>query len=61
MDMEQVYKIIAQLEDEMVRMWSLGEAKFVLENDSEFIETILVAVHHDKSHFRALGMVIGEA
>ena len=31
--MEQVYKIIAKLEDEMVRMWSLGEAKFVLEND----------------------------
>ncbi len=61
MDMKQVYKIIAQLEDEMVRMWSLGEAKFVLENDSEFIETILVAVHADKTHYQALGMVIGEA
>jgi len=59
--MEKVHEIIATLEDEMVRMWSLGEAKYVLENDVEFIETILVAVHYDISHFEALGMIIGEA
>ena len=61
MDMEQVYEIIDRLEDEMVRMWSLGEAKYVLENDSEFIVTILVAVHSDRTHYEALGMIIGEA
>ena len=45
----------------MVQMWSLGEAEFVLKNDPEYMTMILTAVHYEKDHFRALGMVIGEA
>ena len=42
-------------------MCSLDEATYVLKNDPEYMTMILTAVHYEKDHFRALGMVIGEA
>ena len=60
MNKEKIQDIIHDIESQMVQMWSLGEAEFVLKNDPEYT-MILTAVHYEKDHFRALGMVIGEA
>ena len=61
MNKENLQDIIHDIESQMVQMWSLGEAEFVLKNDPEYMTMILTAVHYEKDHFRALGMVIGEA
>ena len=61
MKMNKLHEIINNIESQMVQMWSLGEAEFVLKNDPEYMTMILTAVHYEKDHFRALGMVIGEA
>ena len=61
MNKEKIQDIIHDIESQMVQMWSLGEAEFVLKNDPEYMTMILTAVHYEKDHFRALGMVIGEA
>ena len=61
MNKEKIQDIIHDIESQMVQMWSLGEAEFVLKNDPEYMTMIRTAVHYEKDHFRALGMVIGEA
>jgi|TARA_B100000287_G_scaffold208138_1_gene196452 hypothetical protein len=61
MKMNKIHEIINDIESEMVKMWSLDEATYVLKNDPEYMTMILTAVHYEKEHFRALGMVIGEA
>ena len=61
MNKEKIQDIIHDIESQMVQMWSLCEAEFVLKNDPEYMTIILPAVHYEKDHFRALGMVIGEA
>ena len=61
MNKEKIQDIIHDIESQMVQMWSLGEAEFVLKNDPEYITMILTAVHYEKDHFRALGMIVGEA
>ena len=61
MNKEKIQDIIHDIESQMVQMWSLGEAEFVLKNDPEYMTIILTAVHYEKDHFRALGMIVGEA
>ena len=61
MNKEKIQDIIHDIELQMVQMWSLDEATYVLKNDPEYMTMILTAVHYEKEHFRALGMVIGEA
>ena len=61
MNKEKIQDIIHDIESQMVQMWSLDEATYVLKNDPEYMTMILTAVHYEKEHFRALGMVIGEA
>ena len=61
MNKEKIQYIIHDIELQMVQMWSLDEATYVLKNDPEYMTMILTAVHYEKDHFRALGMVIGEA
>ena len=61
MNKEKIQDIIHDIESQMVQMWSLGEAEFVLKNDPEYMTMILTAVHYEKDHFRALGMIVGEA
>ena len=61
MNKEKIQDIIHDIELQMVQMWALDEATYVLKNDPEYMTMILTAVHYEKDHFRALGMVIGEA
>ena len=61
MNKEKIQDIIHDIELQMVQMWSLDEATYVLKNDPEYMTMILTAVHYETDHFRALGMVIGEA
>ena len=61
MNKEKIQDIIHDIELQMVQMWSLDEATYVLKNDPEYMTMILTAVHYEKEHFRALGMGIGEA
>ena len=61
MNKEKIQDIIHDIESQMVQMWSLGESEFVLKNDPEYMTMILTAVHYEKDHFRALGMIVGEA
>ena len=61
MNKEKIQDIIHDIELQMVQMWSLDEATYVLKNAPEYMTMILTAVHYEKDHFRALGMVIGEA
>ena len=61
MNKEKIQDIIHDIELQMVQMWSLDEATYVLKNDPEYMTMVLTAVHYEKDHFRALGMVMGEA
>jgi hypothetical protein len=61
MDKHNLQDIIHDIETEMVKMWALNEATHVLKDDPEYIVMILTAVFYEKDHFRAMGMVVGEA
>ena len=56
-----IAEVIEEIESEMVRMWALGEAPHVIEKDEEYIVLVLTAVFFERDHFKALGMIIGEA
>ena len=60
-EMQHISEVIEEIESEMVRMWALGEASHVIEKDEEYIVLVLTAVFFEREHFKALGMVIGEA
>ncbi len=59
--MKEIQNIIHSIEMEMVEMWCTGEVTHVMKKDPEFITMIMTAVMFDKDHFRALGLVVGEA
>ena len=46
MNKEKIQDIIHDIESQMVQMWSLGEAEFVLKNDTEYMTMILTAVNY---------------
>ena len=59
--MNKIKEVIHSIETEMVQMWASNEITHVMKDDPEFITMIMTAVHFDREHYRALGMVIGEA
>tara|TARA_B100000131_G_scaffold291122_1_gene304429 strand:+ start:394 stop:582 length:189 start_codon:yes stop_codon:yes gene_type:complete len=60
-DMNKLKEVVHSIEMEMISLWSTGEVTHVIKDDPEFITMVMTAVHFDREHFRALGMVIGEA
>ncbi len=56
-----IAEVINKIESEMVRMWAMDEALYVMEKDPEYIAMVLTAVYYEKDYFRALGMEVGEA
>ena len=54
-------KIVHDIEAEMVSMWLTGEAPVVLAKDPDFIKLIMVAVYHEREHFKRMGLIVGEA
>ena len=59
--MKELKDVVHSIEMEMIQMWSSGEVTHIMKKDPEFINMVMTAVHFDKEHFRALGMMIGEA
>tara|TARA_R100000152_G_C6633225_1_gene80146 strand:- start:367 stop:546 length:180 start_codon:yes stop_codon:yes gene_type:complete len=59
--MKELKDVVHSIEMEMIQMWSSGEVTHIMKKDPEFISMVMTAVHFDKEHFRALGMMIGEA
>ena len=59
--MKELKDVVHSIEMEMIQMWSSGEVTHIIKKDPEFISMVMTAVHFDREHFRALGMVIGEA
>ena len=60
-EMQHISEVIHNIESEMVSMWLLGEAAYVMEHDLEYIAIIMTAVFYEMERFKALGMQIGEA
>tara|TARA_B100000745_G_C19936963_1_gene315723 strand:- start:151 stop:339 length:189 start_codon:yes stop_codon:yes gene_type:complete len=60
-EMQHISDVIEEIESEMVSMWLLGEAPYVMEKDEEYIVLVLTAVYYEMEHFKTLGMEIGEA
>jgi len=56
-----IHDLVAHLEYDLVSLYYTGEILEWLEKDIEYVAMSLTAVMMDKSHFSALGMVIGEA
>ena len=56
-----ISEVIDKIESEMVRMWAMDEAVYVMKKDPGYIAMVLTAVYYEKDHFRALGMEVGEA
>tara|TARA_B100000287_G_C20175009_1_gene599865 strand:+ start:85 stop:264 length:180 start_codon:yes stop_codon:yes gene_type:complete len=59
--MKELKEVVHSIEMEMIQMWTTGEVAHVMKKDPEFISMVMTAVHFDREHFRALGMMIGEA
>ena len=60
-NMDNMNDIISDIEKELINMWSLGEAKNVLNDDPQLIRVMLIAIFYERSHFTDLGLVVGEA
>ena len=60
-EMKHISEVIHEIESEMITMWSMGEAPFVMEQDEEYIELVLTAVFFEREHFQMMGMIIGES
>ena len=56
-----IHDLVEHLEYDLVSLYYTGEILEWLEKDIEYVTMSLTAVMMDKSHFTALGMVIGEA
>ena len=60
-EMQHISEVIHDIEVEMVSMWLLDQAAYVMQHDPEYIAVIMTAVFYEMEHFKALGMQIGEA
>ena len=56
-----IYKIIEDMEQNMCELYATNEILDVLKQDEDYVEVSLAAVMSDKEHFRALGLIVGEA
>jgi hypothetical protein len=56
-----IVELVEHLEYDLVSLYHTGEILEWLEKDIEYVAMSLTAVMMDKSHFEALGMIVGEA
>jgi len=56
-----IYKLIEDMEQNMCELYATNEILDVLKQDEDYVEVSLAAVMSDKEHFRALGLIVGEA
>jgi len=56
-----ILDLVKHLEYDLVSLYYTGEILEWLDKDMEYVAMSITAVMMDKSHFTALGMVIGEA
>jgi|TARA_R110000796_G_scaffold210044_1_gene326300 hypothetical protein len=56
--------LIEKIESDMISMWFQTEAGDILnmiEDDPEYINTMMKAMFYERDHYESLGMVIGES
>lgn len=56
-----IYKLIEDMEQNMCELYATNEILEMLKQDEDYVEVSLAAVMSDKEHFRALGLIVGEA
>ena len=56
-----IYKLIEDMEQNMCELYATNEILDVLKQDEDYVEVALAAVMSDKEHYRALGLIVGEA
>ena len=56
-----IYKLIEDMEQNMCELYATNEILDVLKQDEDYVEVSLAAVMSDKEHYRALGLIVGEA
>jgi len=56
-----IYKLIEDMERDMLELYATNEILEILKQDEDYVEVSLAAVMSDKEHFRALGLIVGEA
>ena len=49
------------MEQNMCELYATNEILEMLKQDEDYVEVSLAAVMSDKEHFRALGLIVGEA
>ena len=57
----EIYKLIEEMEKDMCELYATNEILRILNQDEDYVEVSLAAVMSDKEHFRALGLIVGEA
>ena len=58
---QDILKLIEDMEQNMCELYATNEILDVLKQDEGYVEVSLAAVMSDKEHFRALGLIVGEA
>ena len=56
-----IYKLIEDMERDMLELYATNEILHILKQDERYVEVSLAAVMSDKEHYRALGLIVGEA
>jgi len=56
-----IYKLIEDMERDMLELYATNEILRILKQDEKYVEVSLAAVMSDKEHYRALGLIVGEA
>ena len=58
---QDILKLIEDMEQNMCELYATNEILEMLKQDEDYVEVSLAAVMSDKEHFRALGLIVGEA
>lgn len=56
--------LIEKIESDMISMWfqiEAGDILDIIEDDQEYINTMMKAMFYERDHYESLGMVIGES
>jgi|TARA_B100000900_G_scaffold398011_1_gene398957 hypothetical protein len=56
-----IYKLIEDMERDMLELYATNGILKILKQDERYVEVSLAAVMSDKEHYRALGLIVGEA
>jgi hypothetical protein len=60
-DMKNIAKLVQEMEQDMCNCYHTGEILHLLKVDPDFVLAAIGAVMSDREHFRALGLIVGEA